>query len=601
MEHNAYHYNLVRINLTDRSITRENIDPEEAKKYLGGRGLGTKWLYDDGVAKVDPLSEENKLVFITGPLTGTNSPCAGRFMVVSKQPLNNRIGSANSGGVWGAKLKYSGIDALIVEGKADKPVRLFIEDDHIEIIEAEELWGTTLRELTGKLEEVHGDKSSTLAIGPAGEHLSKISCIMNDEDRAAGRGGLGAVMGSKNLKAITVIATKGVIEPQDKDAMSKAFKESMAKIKENTVLSTGLPTYGTAILVNIINGVGALPTNNWQQSQFDDAEAISGEALHDEYLVKNYHCHRCPIGCGRVIEHEGAEVGGPEYEPLWAYGSNCGVNDLKAINEANYYCNEYGLDAISAPCTLAAAMELYEKGAITDADLEGLPSLKWGDAEAIVEWTKLMGQGNGELASLMADGSAALTEKYGHPEFSMASKKLELPAYDGRAIQGIGLNYATSNRGGCHVRGYTISPEILGLPGLADRTEIEGKGLLVKTFQDLTAAIDSLGLCLFTSFALGADEYTALYNAATGSDLTPADLLQAGERIYNLERLFNKEAGMEANEDSLPKRLTEEPITNGPSQGMVSRLDEMLGDYYKERGWEEAFPSEERLEELGLN
>lgn len=601
MEHNAYHYNLVRINLTDRSITRENIDPEEAKKYLGGRGLGTKWLYDDGVAKVDPLSEENKLVFITGPLTGTNSPCAGRFMVVSKQPLNNRIGSANSGGVWGAKLKYSGIDALIVEGKADKPVRLFIEDDHIEIIEAEELWGTTLPELTGKLEEVHGDKSSTLAIGPAGEHLSKISCIMNDEDRAAGRGGLGAVMGSKNLKAITVIATKGVIEPQDKDAMSKAFKESMAKIKENTVTSTGLPTYGTAILVNIINGVGALPTNNWQQSQFDDAEAISGEALHDEYLVKNYHCHRCPIGCGRVIEHEGKEVGGPEYEPLWAYGANCGVNDLKAINLANYYCNEYGLDAISAPCTIAAAMELYEKGSITDEDLEGLPSLKWGDGEAVAEWTKLMGEGEGELAKLMAAGSADLTEHYGHPEFSMASKKLELPAYDGRAIQGIGLNYATSNRGGCHVRGYTISPEILGLPGLAERTEIEGKGLLVKTFQDLTAAIDSLGLCLFTSFALGADEYTALYNAATGSDLTPADLLQAGERIYNLERLFNKEAGMEANEDSLPKRLTEEPITNGPSQGMVSRLDEMLGDYYKERGWEEAFPSEERLEELGLN
>ncbi len=315
--------------------------------------------------------------------------------------------------------------------------------------------------------------------------------------------------------------------------------------------------------------------------------------------MKKGFCHRCPIGCGRVIEIDGKVVGGPEYEPLWAYGANCGINDLEAINRANHYCNEYGLDAISTPCTIAAAMELYQLGAIKEEECDGVP-LTWGNAEAIVEWTKRMGEGKLPLAKLMADGSYRLCEHYGHPEVSMSVKKQELPAYDARGIQGIGITYATSNRGGCHVRGYLISPEVLGLPEQIDRTTTEGKATWCRIFQDLTAVIDSMGLCLFSSFALGAPQYAALLNAGTGTQYTAEQLLEVGERIYNVERMFNKEAGMKPEDDRLPKRLLEDPIPDGPSKGMVSKLDVTLPDYYSVRGWVDAFPTDETLERLGL-
>ncbi len=600
MKQSTYHFKLLRVNLTEGSLKEETIDRDQAHKFIGGRGLATKWLYDDGIQHVDPLSEDNKLVFITGPLTGSNSPTAGRYMVVTKAPLNNFIGSANSGGVWGAKLKYAGYDAIIVEGKSEKPVYLYLDNDTFELRDASEIWGKTSTQVDKYLKEKHGPKSSALYIGPAGENLSLLSCIMNDLDRAAGRGGMGAVMGSKNLKAIAVNASKHVVDAYDVEAMKEAFKVSMEKIRANPVTSEGLPTYGTAVLVNIINNIGALPTKNWQLAYHDDADMISGEAMVETgLLTKNSFCHRCPIGCGRVVRLNDEEVGGPEYEPLWAYGSDCYVNDLEAIAEANRLANEYGLDAIGAPCTIAAAMELYQRGYIKEEELDGL-SLDWGSAEAITGWTTRMGKAEGELGKLMADGSYKLCEKYGAPEYSMSSKKQELPAYDGRAIQGIGLNYATSNRGGCHVRGYTIAPEIMGLPEQYDRTTTQGKAGLVKVFQDLTSVIDSLGLCLFTSFALGAPEYTALYNAATGANLTVDEVMEAGERIYNLERQFNKEAGMTPEEDNLPRRLLKEAIPEGPSKGMVSRLDEMLPEYYELRGWQEAFPTEETLERLGL-
>ena len=422
---------------------------------------------------------------------------------------------------------------------------------------------------------------------------------MNDKDRAAGRSGVGAVMGSKNLKAITVTATKKAMDAYDSDTLKEVSKKCFHLIKENGVTGGGLPKYGTAVLVNIINNTGSFPTKNWQQSYFENADNISGETLESKYLVKQGYCHRCSIGCGRVINLDGKIVGGPEYEPLWAYGGNCGIDDLKAINEANYWCNEYGLDAISAPCTIAAAMELYEKGYISEEECEGIP-LKWGSSEAIVEWTKRMGEAKIPLGKLMADGSYRLCEYYGHPELSMSVKKQEIPAYDARAIQGIGVTYATSNRGGCHVRGYMISPEILGLPEQLDRNAVEGKALWTKIFQDLTAVIDSMGLCLFSSFALGAPEYAELLNAATGTSYTAEELLETGERIYNIERLFNKAAGMKPDDDCLPKRLTEEAITNGPSQGQISRIDITLPEYYELRGWKNGFPTQETLARLDL-
>ena len=597
----AYYEKIARVNLTTGEIKVEKLDLELAHKFIGGRGLGTKILYDEGVATVDPLSPENKLIYITGPMTGAAAPSTGRYMVVTKSPLTGMIASSNSGGIWGQKLKYAGWDAIIVEGASDSWKYLNIVDDKIELLDAEEYVGVMSEAIDEQLKEKHGADASVLNIGPAGEKKVLLAAIMNDKDRAAGRSGVGAVMGSKKLKAIVVKATRTKLDNiADIDALKAATKRSMDLIKENGVTGSGLRALGTAVLVNIVNNVGSLPTKNWQESYYEQAEDISGEALAEKYLVKPSACARCPIACGRVVNINGKIAGGPEYEPLWAYGADCGNNDLNVIDECNMLCNEYGLDAISTPCTIAAAMELYQRGAIKEEECAGVP-LEWGSTKALVEWTKRMGNPETELDWLMSSGSARLCEHYGMPEVSMSVKKQEMPAYDARGIQGIGITYATSNRGGCHVRGYMISPEVLGLPQQLDRTVIDEKAAWAKTFQDLTAVIDSMGHCLFTSFAMGAPEYTDLLNAATGTNWTVDQVLEIGDRIYNIERMFNKAAGMKPEDDRLPKRLLQEPITNGPSKGMVSQLPLTLPQYYAARGWVNAFPTDETLKKLGLD
>lgn len=597
----AYYEKIARINLTTGEIKVEKLDLDLAHKFIGGRGLGTKILYDEGVATVDPLSPENKLVYITGPMTGSQSPSSGRYMVVTKSPLTGMIASSNSGGIWGAKLKYAGWDALIVEGEAPDWTYISVDDDKIELHCAKEILGLKSEAVDDALKEKYGKDASVLNIGPAGEKKVLLAAIMNDKDRAAGRSGVGAVMGSKKLKAIVVKASRRNLDNiADLEALKAANMRCLKIIQENGVTGSGLRAYGTAVLVNIVNGVGAFPTKNWQESYYPNADAISGETLADKYLEKPGACHRCPIACGRVIKHDGKIIGGPEYEPLWAYGGNVGNDDLYVIDECNRLCNEYGLDAISVPCTIAAAMELYQRGYIKEADCAGVP-LEWGSTKALIEWTKRMGDPETELDWLMSSGSARLCEHYGHPEYSMSVKKQEMPAYDARAIQGIGITYATSNRGGCHVRGYMISPEVLGLPQQLDRTVTEDKAAWAKTFQDLTAVIDSMGNCLFTSFALGAQEYTDLLNAATGTNYTADQVLEIGDRIYNIERMFNKAAGMKPEDDRLPKRLMAEPVVNGPSQGMTSKIEITLPQYYEARGWVNAFPTDETLKKLGLD
>ncbi len=597
----AYYEKIARINLTTGDISVEPLDMELAHKFIGGRGLGTKILYDAGVATVDPLSPENQLIYITGPMTGAAAPSTGRYMVVTKSPLTGMIACSNSGGIWGAKLKYAGWDAIIVEGEAPEWAYIVIDDDKIEIRDASDLVGMTSELIDDTLKERHGQDFSVLNIGPAGEKKVLLAAIMNDKDRAAGRSGVGAVMGSKKLKAIVVRATrKNLDNIADIDALKEATKRAMEVIRENPVTGSGLRQLGTAVLVNIVNNIGAFPTNNWQGSYAEYGDDISGETLADTYLVKAGACYRCPIACARVIKVGDKVVGGPEYEPLWAYGGNCGNNDLNTIDICNMLCNEYGLDAISTPCTIAAAMELYQRGYITEEECDGYP-LEWGNTESLIEWTKRMGDPESELAWLMSSGSARLCEHYGHPEISMSVKKQEMPAYDARAIQGIGITYATSNRGGCHVRGYMISPEVLGLPEQLDRTVTTDKAAWAKTFQDLTAVIDSMGHCLFTSFAMGAPEYTDLLNAATGTTWTVEEVLNIGDRIYNIERMFNKAAGMKPEDDRLPKRLLEEPVSDGPSEGMVSQLPLTLPQYYEARGWVNAFPTDETLKKLGLD
>ena len=594
----GYNGKILRVNLKAKTIKTETLNEELAKKYIGGRGLGTKIMMDEVDPQVDALSPENKLLIVTGPMTGNPVATGGRYMVVTKSPLSGTIASSNSGGRWGAELKFAGYDLIIFEDKADEPVYLNIEDDKVELLSAEDLWGTTVSVTTKKLEEKHVKGAKVLTIGPAGENLSKIAAVINDEDRAAGRSGVGAVMGSKNLKAIVV---KGSGKPAvfDDAKLKEVNKSQLSKIKENGVTGQGLPTYGTAVLVNILNELGSLPTNNFLLSQFGKAEEISGEALAEKYLIKNTACYRCPIACGRYVKMEAGEGGGPEYETLWAFGSDCGISDLKAIIEANYWCNEMGLDTISAGATIAAAIELKEKGHIKDDELDGL-KLEFGNATDIMEWTKRMGYRQG-LGNKMAEGSYRLTEGYGVPELSMTVKKLELPAYDPRGIQGQGLQYATTNRGGCHVRGYLISPEILGIPEQLDRFATEGKENWAKTYQDLTAVIDSLGICLFTSFALKAPDYADMCNVITGSEHTAESILAAGDRIWNLEKMFNLKAGIDSSQDTLPKRLLDDPIAEGPSQGWITKLDEMLPKYYQVRGWSaEGIPTEEKLKSLGL-
>ena len=597
---------LLRINLSTGRIKQENLDLEIARKFIGGRGLATYLFSREVEAGVEPLSPENKIIFATGPLTGSQAPTSARYRVVTKSPLSGTVACSNSGGFWGPELKCAGFDLIVVEGKSDRPCYISIKDGAVEIRDAQKYWGKLTSEATDLLlEEAAEAKARVLVIGPAGEKLSLLASIMNDKYRAAGRSGVGAVMGSKNLKAIVVLRSTpdgggtGKSEPAKSEEAGKILKGIRKKIKENPVTSQGLPTYGTSVLVNIINESGIYPTNNFQRSYFQTADKVSGEALAEKYLVKNVACYGCPIACGRRCRLDGVESEGPEYETLWAYSANCGVDDLAAVIKANNFCNEYGLDTISSGATIACAMEMYEKGIIKPDEIDG-PPLKFGSSEAIVEWTRKMAAAEGFGAKL-ALGSYRLAQSYGVPELSMSVKKLELPAYDPRGVQGHGLQYATSNRGGCHVRGYIIAPEILGLPEKLDRFSLEGKAVWVKAFQDLTAVIDSLGLCLFTSFALGADDYKDLFNAIVGGDWTTQMLLEAGERIWNLERRFNLEAGIQPDEDTLPKRLLEEPIPDGPSKGHVHRLAELLPQYYKERGWDEkGIPSESKLSQLGI-
>ncbi|MBN2284975.1 MAG: aldehyde ferredoxin oxidoreductase family protein [Tissierellales bacterium] len=596
---------LIRVNLSTQTINIENLNMDDAKNYIGGRGLGSKILYDEIDPKIDALSEENKLIFMTGPMTGTYASCAGRFNVIAKAPLTGTIGAANSGGHFGPELKFAGYDGIIFEGKSDKPVYLYINDDTIELKNASHLWGKNVFETTDALLKETAENARVACIGPAGEKQVLFSTVMNDKDRAAGRSGLGAVMGSKNLKAVVAKGSKS-IGVADNTAFQKSVLDARNKIRVNPIsgIGGGLATYGTEVLVNILNEAHSLPTRNYQETRFEGAENISGEYLKDNYLIRNKACFACNIGCGRVIKIPDGKykgiVAGPEYEAGWSYGASCGVDDMNAIDKANHVCNLYGMDPITMGATIACAMELYEKGYLTKEDLGG-KDLKFGDADSILEWTEKTAVREG-FGDILALGSYRMAEKYGHPELSMTVKKQEMPAYDGRAIQGMGLSYATSNRGGCHVRGYLTSPEILGVPLKTDPLVTEGKADLLKIFQDLTGLVDSSDICLFTTFALGLPEISAMLRGTTGLDYSDEEMLKIGERIWNLERMFNLEAGFTKEDDILPPRLLNEPVKTGPAKGKVAELAIMLEEYYKTRGWnEDGLPTEEKLEELAIS
>ncbi len=592
---------VLRVNLSKGTFVEESVGEDMYKMYLGGRGMAAKLLSDEIDPAIDALSPDNKLIFANGLLSGTSAPTGGRYMVITKSPLTGTIASSNSGGIFGAVMRRTGYLMIVIEGRSPKPVYISINDNTVEIKDAVHLWGLGTAAATDKILQEFGEKRASVScIGPAGEKLSKIACIINDKHRAAGRSGVGAVMGSKNLKAI-VVKGSNPIESEEKDQFSAYAKEKTKMLKENAVTGEGLPALGTKVLDSIINQSGLYPTRNFQFATFEDTEEVSGEALVAKgYLKSNKACFGCPIACGRYTVLPGGREGeGPEYESGWAFGADCGVNDLIAITEANFICNDLGLDTISTGTTIAAAMEMYEKGYIKKEDLQNGPEMKFGSSEAVVYYTRMTGMREG-FGDLLAEGSYRLGEHFGHPELSMSVKKQELPAYDPRGVQGHGLSYATSNRGGCHVRGYLISPEILGSPEKLDPQELTGKPQWVKTFQDLTAVIDSAGLCLFSSFALGLQDYTDLINGATGFSMTAEEVLTIGERIWNLERDFNLKAGISPVTDSLPERFLE-PIPDGPQKGAVSHVQQLLPEYYSLRGWnKDGTIPKGKLKQLGL-
>jgi aldehyde:ferredoxin oxidoreductase len=581
----------LHVDLSSGTVECRGLEEGLLRDYLGGRGLAVRLVAERGPG-IDPLSPDNPLVFATGPLTATPVPTAGRFCLASRSPLTGTMIDSNSGGRFGAQLKRCGIDALVITGRADGPVYLSVTEKKAEIKDASSLWGREVPEASRELEEREGKGTSVACIGPAGERTALLAGVMNDVNRAAARGGLGAVMGSKNLKAVT--ARGGAeVEVADPGRLRFVIKESYRWIKANPVTSRGLPLYGTAILVNLLNELGAFPSYNFRRSRFPEAESISGEALSETLLVRRKACWGCPIGCARVTRAGGEAGEGPEYESVWALGAQCGVGDLEAVAKANYLCNRAGLDTISTGSTIGCAMELAEKGMLPEGP-------RFGRARDMLKSVRAMSEGKG-LGEELARGSLRLAAGRGAPELAMQVKGLELPAYDPRGLQGQGLSFATSNRGGCHLRAYLVGPEVLGIPKLVDRHSTRDKPGLAIFYQHINAAVDSLVLCRFLQFSVSDDHLARFLTAATGLSFKAADLHRAGERIWNLERSFNLACGIDASADTLPPRLLEEPVSEGPAEGRVVLLREMLPLYYRARGWsEDGIPLGRKLRELGV-
>ncbi|MBR0568821.1 aldehyde ferredoxin oxidoreductase family protein [Azoarcus sp. L1K30] len=609
---------VLRVDLTAGTCKEEPLNMQWAQDYLGSRGLATKYLVSEIDPKVDPLSADNKMIMATGPLTGTMASTGGRYTVVTKGPLTGAIACSNSGGFFGAEMKFAGWDMIIFEGKSPKPVYLFVENDKAELRDAGHLWGKSCWDTEETIKhELQDPLVRVSSIGVAGENQVLFACVVNDLHRAAGRSGVGAVMGSKNLKAVALRGTKGVSGIKDFRAFMKATTDAKKVLADNAVTGQGLPTYGTQVLMNVINEMGALPTRNHRDVQFEDAGKISAEAMAEKrpsdgksQLVTNAACFGCTIACGRISEIDKGHFtvknspkywgasGGLEYEAAWALGAANGVGDLEALQYANMICNEQGMDPISFGATVGAVMELYDMGVITK-DILGIEA-PFGSAEALAKMVEMTAMGEG-FGKEIGQGSKRLCTKFGHPELSMSVKGQEFPAYDSRGIQGMGLTYATSNRGACHLRSYTVASEVLGIPVKTDPLTTEGKPELVKAFQDATAVFDSAGICVFTSFAWTLADVQPQLDAACEGEWTMDKLNEVGERIWNMERMFNNAAGFTAKDDNLPPRLTTEPAKVGPAKGLVNGLATMLPEYYRIRGWTpEGEPTTETTARLGL-
>ncbi len=607
---------ILRVNLTEGRIREEEIDPTWARKFIGGSGLATRYLYEEVSPGIDPLGPDNRLIFMTGPLTGTATASASRYSVVAKSPLTGIWGQANSGGTFGPALKKSGFDGVILEGVSPQPVYLRIVHGKAELCEATHLWGKTVPETQDLIQASSKESMTVASIGPGGENLVRYAAIMNNKHRAAGRCGMGAVMGSKRLKAIACAgnAPVPIAEPEE----LRVFARKQIDYLNESMLKVGFDSFGTNMVADMVNVRGGYPSLNWREGVFEEIEAINAQAITDKILVEGVNCFACPVSCGRGTEirdgkWKGHKGEGPEYETTNTLGAQCGVSDLNAITMANYRCNAYGLDTISAGSSIAFAMECYAKGILTPAQTGGV-ELKFGDADLVVELVEKIARREG-IGNLLAEGTRAMAKQLGQgsEHFAMNVKGLELPAYDPRAAKITGLAYVTANRGGDHITAYVEGPTFIDMPFLlVEDSQIQDPFIVnpreahvVIDLENALTTLDALGGCKFMGILITAQDIATLVAHATGWDFTVEEFRKSGERIYNLARAFCVREGIDRSKDVLPGRLMHDALPGGPAEGMViepEMLERMKDAYYDYRGWDKAtgIPTPDKLRELGL-
>lgn len=586
-------WKVLKIDLDTGVVDRHVLEARWVKDFIGGRGLGAALLAANVAEGVDPLDGSVPMVLAAGPLTGAGIPSGDRFSLTTISPLTGTVMDTNSGGRLGRALRRSGIDLAVISGRSERPVILVVENDIVRLLDASDLWGCTVSETIFRLRERWGQTAGMSVIGPAGENGVLYASIMTERMRAMGRGGAGAVMGSKNLKALVVMG-KGQVPVLDRERLKVVLEESNRWLRAHPVTSKALPALGTPMLIRICARAGIFPLRNFQGVAVGDDQAYTGEELAKRFTVRSSGCTGCTIQCGRVTEVDGSRGEGPEYESLWALGPDLGIEDLRYIIPAAHLCNELGMDTISAGGTLACAMELAQRGIRPSA-------VSFGEAGPVMNVLEDIAYRRGE-GNELADGSRIVARDAGADQFAMQVKGMELPGYDPRGAQGQGLAYATSNRGGCHLRGgYLIAREVLGIPKKVDGTQVLGKGGHVARAQDFGAVADSLSVCRFATFALAPEYWSRMVSAVTGWELGGEDLIRAGERIINLERILNLRLGVGPGLDRLPPRFTSEPLKEGACTGEVVHLEDLLAEYYAHRDWPGGVPSGKKRKELGLD
>lgn len=608
----GYNGKVAVLDLGNRSIQYENIPENIYQSYLGGSGLAAKFLMDLTGPETDPLGSENVIVFMVGPFTGTMVPASSRFAVAARSPLTGVWGESDCGGSWGLKLKKAGFDGLIIKGASEQPVFVHVRDNQVIIGDAQDLWGLDTYDLDLILKKKFGNDCTVAGIGPAGENMVRFSSIMTDgkEGRAAGRTGLGAVMGSKRLKAI-IVQGKSKVTVFDEVGLRESVRYHVPGIVEKSKIRHA---YGTSGGLETMERLGNVPIKNWQLGNWDRVQNISGQSMAQSILTGTYSCPTCPIGCGRRVkittgQYAPVEGAGPEYETVSTLGALVMVDDIEAIAKANELCNRYGLDTISTGNAIGFAMEAFEKRILTETETDGL-RLEWGNAGAVLETIRLIARRE-SFGRILGEGvkKAAKIIGKGSERFAVHVKGMEPPAHDPRAVYSNAVGFATSNRGACHLQAMAYGVELsfpipeVGYAELVDRFQVEGKGRLTARMQNLASLLDSLKICKFIMYG-GVTVTTILewFNLVTGWGLTVEELLHVGERIYNLKRLYNVRLGVTRHDDVLPPRFQKDPRPTGGAAGSLPPLEEMLDEYYEYRGWSrDGIPSQTKMEELGLS